>query len=173
MCKLLNKSVLILIFLVPFFVLACSSTPQKRSAGEVIDDAVISNKIKIKFVKDKVVKAFKINVDTWKGVVTLRGRVDSQEQINRALEIAERQQGVKTVKSYLVLTTTSAKKQKGTSTIEEKDLVTSQKEEKEVSQKEVPNQVVEQPVEQPVEPQIVQPEIDNNLPEVTPQVTAE
>lgn len=119
MTRLFNKSLLGVALLVVFF--SCSSTPQKRSAGEFLDDAVISNKIKVKFVKDKVVKAFKINVDTWKGVVTLRGRVNAQEQISRAIEIAERQPGVKTVKSYLVLTTVK-KQQKETSVIEEKDL---------------------------------------------------
>lgn len=164
MNHLFNKSLLGVTLLIAFFCLACSSTPQKRSAGEFIDDAVISNKIKVKFVKDKVVKAFKINVDTWKGVVTLRGRVNAQEQISRAIEISERQPGVKTVKSYLVLTKLSFKKQKETSIIEEKDLTSSQQSQ-EVSQKEIPDQ--------PVKQEIVEPEVDNNLPEVTPQVTAE
>lgn len=93
--------VLALIFLMG--AVACSSTSQKRSIGEVIDDSVISNKLKVKFLKDKTVKGFKINIDTWKGVVSLRGKVDNQEQINRAVEIAERQPGVREVKSYLVL----------------------------------------------------------------------
>lgn len=111
---------LALIFLMGAF--ACSSTPQKRSIGEVIDDSVISNKLKVKFLKDKSVKGFKINIDTWKGVVSLRGKVNTQEQINRAVEIAERQPGVREVKSYLVLKEQikRAKKQKKSKTSKKK-----------------------------------------------------
>ena len=83
---------------------SCSSTNHKRSVGEVIDDSVISNKLKVKYLKDKTVRGMKINVDTWKGVVSLRGRVEGQTQMDRAVEIAERQQGVREVKSYLIIT---------------------------------------------------------------------
>lgn len=83
--------------------MACSSMPKKRSMGEVIDDSVITNKLKVKFLKDKVVKGFKIDIDTWKGVVSLQGKVDNQQQINRAIDIAERQPGVREVKSYLIV----------------------------------------------------------------------
>ena len=93
-------------FLISFLILsfvACSATPRKRSFGEVVDDAMITNKLKIKFMKDKVVKAHQIDIDTWKGIVSLKGGVDSQRQINRAIELAERQRGVRQVKSYLVI----------------------------------------------------------------------
>lgn len=93
--------VLGLIFLA--FTVSCSATQSKRSVGEVIDDAVISNKLKVKYLKDKVVSGLKVNIDTWKGVVTLKGKVSEQEQIDRAIELAERQPGVKEVKSYLNL----------------------------------------------------------------------
>lgn len=123
-------------FLACFLVLsvaACSSTPKKRSFGEVMDDGVITNKLKMKYMKDKIVKAHQIDIDTWKGVVSLKGSVDSQSQINRAIEFAERQQGVRQVKSYLVIEgekpwTTKPKKPKtpysqgGKSMIEEKDI---------------------------------------------------
>ncbi len=92
-----------LIFILILAVAGCSSTSSKRSMGEVIDDSVISNKVKVKYLKDKTVKGLKVNVDTWKGIVTLHGRVDSQEQVDRAIVIAERQPGVKEVKSYLAV----------------------------------------------------------------------
>ncbi len=84
-------------------VVACASTPKKRSFGEVVDDSMITNRLKVKFMKDKVVKAHEIDIDTWKGIVSLKGGVDSQKQINRAIEISERQRGVRQVKSYLVI----------------------------------------------------------------------
>jgi len=90
-------------FLVLSLFSACSATANKRSFGEVVDDAVITNKLKTKYMKDKVVKAFKVDIDTWKGVVQLKGTVTDQQQIDRAVEIAEQLPGVKEVKSYLVL----------------------------------------------------------------------
>ena len=91
------------LFLSFALITACSATPRKRSVGEVIDDSVISSKLKVKYLKDKSIKGFKINIDTWKGVVTLKGKVEGQRQIDRAVDIAERQPGVKEVKSYLIV----------------------------------------------------------------------
>lgn len=113
------------LYLSCFFVLvSCASTATKRSVGEVVDDAVISNKLKVKYLKDKQVKGFKVNVDTWKGVVTLRGRMENQEQINRAIQIAERERGVKVVKSYLVISSLNLQSEssKEEQQIVEKDL---------------------------------------------------
>lgn len=103
-----------------------------RSLGEVIDDGVITNTLKIKFMKDEVVKAKEIDIDTYKGVVSLYGGVDSQEQINRAIEIAEMQAGVKEVKSYLTIkdaehdsgepSTPTTRPSHGSGVLNEKDL---------------------------------------------------
>lgn len=116
------------VLLVVSFFSACSATASKRSIGEVIDDAVITNKLKTRYMKDKGVKAHQIDIDTWKGVVSLRGRVQAQEQINRAIEIAERQPGVREVKSYLVvrggeeIEPTAAKKRSRPTEVEERDI---------------------------------------------------
>lgn len=116
------------IFLVVFSFSACSATASKRSIGEVIDDAVITNKLKTRYMKDKGVKAHQIDIDTWKGVVSLRGRVQSQDQINRAIEIAERQPGVREVKSHLVvrggdvMSPEPTKKKDRPADVEERDL---------------------------------------------------
>src|SRR3990167_2160311 len=95
-------SLFLMIFALPALI-HCSATATRRSMGETLDDAVITNKLKTRFMKDKTIKAFQIDIDTWKGVVSLRGRVESQDQIYRAIEMAEQQTGVKEVKSYLVL----------------------------------------------------------------------
>lgn len=99
-------------------VVACASTPKKRSFGEVMDDSMITNRLKLKFMKDKVVKAHQIDIDTWKGIVNLKGGVDSQKQINRAIELSERQKGVKQVKSYLVLADKPATRKAPPSSVE-------------------------------------------------------
>lgn len=85
------------------FLIQCSATPKKRSFGEVVDDNVVALKLRSKFMHDKEVKASDINVKVWKGTATLTGSVDTQDQINRAIEIAEQQAGVREVRAYLVL----------------------------------------------------------------------
>jgi hypothetical protein len=89
--------------LILLFCLSCSSTSQKRSIGEVVDDNVISLKLKSRLSKDKLVPAKKIKAKVWKGVVTLKGTLDNQVQIDRAIQIAEQQKGVQEVKAYLML----------------------------------------------------------------------
>ncbi|EKD42118.1 MAG: transport-associated protein [uncultured bacterium] len=89
--------------LVLLFLTSCASTPVKRNLSEVIDDSVISNRLKVRYIKDTLVKGFDINIDTYKGIVSLKGQLEDQSQINRAIEIAERENGVKEVKSYLYI----------------------------------------------------------------------
>ncbi|MBI3328494.1 MAG: BON domain-containing protein, partial [Nitrospinae bacterium] len=59
-------------------VVGCASTPARRSTGEVIDDAVITTKVKTSLIADPAVSALAISVDTSKGVVSLTGIVNSE-----------------------------------------------------------------------------------------------
>ncbi len=90
-------------FVLLCFFAGCSATPSKRSFGEVVDDNVIAVKLRTKFVKDKVLAAKNVNIKVRKGVVQLDGTLATQRQINRAIELAEQQRGVREVKAYLVL----------------------------------------------------------------------
>lgn len=72
-------------------------------AGEYMDDAAITGKIKMGILGDPMLKVFQINVTTANGVVTLSGVVDSQQSIDKALEIARNVPTVKSVESGLVV----------------------------------------------------------------------
>jgi len=72
-----------------------------QSAGESIDDAVVTAKVKAKLVDDEVTKAYQIEVETFKGTVQLSGSVDSEEARSRATELARDVGGVKDVKNSL------------------------------------------------------------------------
>jgi hypothetical protein len=76
-----------------------------RKAGEVIADATANARttasIKTKLVEDKGLSAFKIDVDTTDGVVTLSGTVGSYEEIDRAIKLALDTEGVYKVISTL------------------------------------------------------------------------
>lgn len=80
------------------------TTPSdSRSAGQTVDDAMITAKIKASLLKAPDVKGTDVNVDTVNGVVTLKGAVQSQEQANRAMQIARASEGVKDVVSQLAV----------------------------------------------------------------------
>jgi osmotically-inducible protein OsmY len=78
------------------FVAACGKT-----VGETIDDATITTRVKTAFINDPVVGALRIDVDTFKGTVTLSGRVKSKEEETKAIALARTIKGVKDVKSTL------------------------------------------------------------------------
>jgi osmotically-inducible protein OsmY len=77
------------------------ATTDQQTAGESVDDAVVTAKVKAKLVDDDVTKAYQIQVETFKGTVQLSGSVDSEEARSRATELAKDVGGVKDVKNAL------------------------------------------------------------------------
>ena len=84
---------------------ACSGSTTRESTGEYIDDAAITIKVKAAFLRDKEVKVTDIAVATFKGNVELTGFVSSRAEIDRALQIASRVPGVKTVDNDILVNT--------------------------------------------------------------------
>jgi hyperosmotically inducible periplasmic protein len=80
---------------------ACSATRTQQSAGEVIDDSVLTAKVKAGLIDDPVTKAGQINVETYRGVVQLGGFVDNAAQKNQATTVARSVTGVKEVRNDL------------------------------------------------------------------------
>jgi hyperosmotically inducible periplasmic protein len=74
-----------------------------EKAGDYLDDAAITAKIKGDILSDPLLKVLQINVTTTNGIVTLSGVVDSKESIDRAVEIARRVKEVKSVENSLVV----------------------------------------------------------------------
>lgn len=64
------------------------------TVGSTIDDGIITSKIKSALLADPNVKSFDIAVATNKGTVQLSGFVDNQAQIDEALAIAGKVEGV-------------------------------------------------------------------------------
>src|SRR5512138_1276259 len=89
------------IFLAVLLVTAagCASTPKQESAGEYIDDSVITTSVKAAIFNEPTLKSAEINVETFKGVVQLSGFVSSQASINKAVEVARKVKGVTGVKN--------------------------------------------------------------------------
>jgi osmotically-inducible protein OsmY len=85
------------------FTAGCAGTATRESTGEYIDDATITTKVKAAFVKDPVVKALQVGVDTFKGTVQLSGFVDTSEQKARAEQVARGITGVSNVKNNITV----------------------------------------------------------------------
>lgn len=77
----------------------CASTPTKESAGEYIDDAALTTKVKASIFNEPTLKSTEINVETFKGTVQLSGFVAQPADITKAGEIARGVKGVKEVKN--------------------------------------------------------------------------
>ena len=75
----------------------------ERSATVVASDAAITSKITGKFAADDIVSVFEIGVRTYKGTVTLSGRVGSIVARDRAESIARDTRGVMAVNNQIVL----------------------------------------------------------------------
>ena len=93
---------LVLIMLVATF-MACASTPKQEGAGEYVDDSVITTKVKSLLAADDFLKSFQIGVETYKGTVQLSGFVNSQNAVNKAVEITRSVKGVESVKNNLIV----------------------------------------------------------------------
>jgi hyperosmotically inducible protein len=78
-----------------------ATTTQK--AGDKVDDAAITTKVKTALMAEPGLRSLEINVDTRDNVVTLNGTVDSQEKKQRAMQIAQGVEGVKSVSDNLVV----------------------------------------------------------------------
>ena len=89
---------LCLILLAPLLLSACGKT-----VGDTIDDATITTRVKTALLNDPDVGGMRIDVDTFKGVVTLSGRVKTKEEEAKALSLARKIGGVTDVKSTLLV----------------------------------------------------------------------
>lgn len=87
---------LAVVLIAPLLLTACGKT-----VGETIDDATITTRVKAALLNDPDVAGLRIDVDTFKGVVTLSGSVRTAAERDKAVTIARRISGVSDVKSTL------------------------------------------------------------------------
>src|SRR3982751_3256160 len=91
------KSVaLALILAAPMAAVGCGKT-----VGETIDDTTITTRVKTAMLNDPSVGGLRIDVDTFKGAVTLSGQVKSDTERQQAIALARRVSGVTQVKDNL------------------------------------------------------------------------
>lgn len=73
------------------------------TVGTVIDDSVVTARVKTALLDSTEIKGFDIQVETRKGEVMLSGFVDNQGQVDRAMTVTQGIEGVKSVTNKLSL----------------------------------------------------------------------
>jgi osmotically-inducible protein OsmY len=72
-----------------------------KTVGETIDDATITTRVKIALLNELGAIGQRIDIDSFRGVVTLTGTVATAEERDKAISIARRTEGVTDVRSTL------------------------------------------------------------------------
>jgi osmotically-inducible protein OsmY len=100
----LQRSMIFLVCFTLLTVFTVSAASEKsETAGQYVDDSVITTRVKAAIFKEETLKTLQINVKTYKGVVQLSGFVDSAESISKAGEVAGRVENVVSVENDLLI----------------------------------------------------------------------
>ncbi|CAK0779335.1 hyperosmotically inducible periplasmic protein [Gammaproteobacteria bacterium] len=84
----------------PIAIHAADSNVSADSTGTIVNDSVITGKVKAKLAGEKMSSLMNISVNTDRtGVVVLSGKVKTQEEVDKAVSIARGTEGVTSVKS--------------------------------------------------------------------------
>lgn len=82
---------------------ACNSTRTSESAGEYVDNTVITSKVKTALLNDAGLKSFDIGVESYKDVVQLSGFVNNEQVKTHAGAVAAGVSGVRSVRNNLIV----------------------------------------------------------------------
>ena len=83
--------------------LGCATTNKGETAGQYVDDSVITTRVKAAIFDEMALRTFQINVKTYQGTVQLSGFVDSKEHAQKAGDVARGVEGVKQVRNDLIV----------------------------------------------------------------------
>jgi hyperosmotically inducible periplasmic protein len=75
----------------------------ERSADRIAADAAITADVKTRLIAEPGIRSFSINVDTFNGMVILKGDVKSAAQRATAESLAKKASGVKSVRNELAI----------------------------------------------------------------------
>jgi osmotically-inducible protein OsmY len=82
----------------------CATSDSGRAAGQVLDDAAITARVKTALAKEAGVgRALDVNVTTYQGTVQLSGFVETQDLANRAATVARGVEGVRSVRNDIIV----------------------------------------------------------------------
>jgi osmotically-inducible protein OsmY len=94
------RTLAMLVMIAP--IVACAPTSTTESTGELLDDSVITLKVKNAIIEDPDLKVLQIHVMTFKSRVQLSGFVDSPQMVGHAAAVVATVEGVKSVQNDLI-----------------------------------------------------------------------
>jgi hyperosmotically inducible protein len=103
MKNLRNYVTVVLLAFAMVAVVGCAAPAKQQTAGEYIDDTVVTTRVKAAIFDDAELRVNEIKVETFDGVVQLSGFVSSQANINRAGQLVRGINGVKSVKNDMIV----------------------------------------------------------------------
>jgi osmotically-inducible protein OsmY len=86
---------------------ANDASKMSHAALGAIDDSMITTKVKAAIVAEPALSAMDIKVKTSDGVVTLSGTIDTPDKAERAKQLAQTVDGVKTINNELIVKSSS------------------------------------------------------------------
>ena len=102
--KLITACVLAAALLLPVAGYSADGDKDRSSPKAFVKDSVITTKIKAELFEERASSLLHIKVDTDnKGVVVLGGTADNQAAIDKAVSIAKKVKGVKSVQNDIVV----------------------------------------------------------------------
>jgi len=91
------------VFALAASIAACAAVSGRETAGEYVDDATITAKVKVVIFEEPSLKSLQVSVETMQNVVQLSGFVDSPQARSKAGELARGVYGVRSVKNDLIV----------------------------------------------------------------------
>jgi hyperosmotically inducible periplasmic protein len=85
------------VVLVALIFMGCTAMTGRQSPSAAVSDTALTTKVKSNLLADSTVGALAIDVDTTEGVVSLNGIATSEQERQRAIQVAQSVEGVRRV----------------------------------------------------------------------------
>lgn len=85
------------IVLAALIFVGCTAMTGRQSPGAAVSDTSLTTRVKSSLLADSVVGALAIDVDTTEGVVSLNGITTTEQERQRAIQVARSVEGVRRV----------------------------------------------------------------------------
>ncbi len=97
------SGILAVVVLVQFFLAGCGASLTGETAGQSLDDTVITSEVKARLGDEKLVNTTRISVKTERGVVYLTGAIGTSDERDKVVSIAKNVKGVHEVVDHLAV----------------------------------------------------------------------
>lgn len=89
-----------------FLLLGCASSPSQPGMEEKYHDVSLTTKVYEAILDEPSLRPFDINVRTQKGEVELSGYVNSRDDMDKAIEVARKINGIRSIKNDMQIQST-------------------------------------------------------------------